>query len=135
MNVERCIELHNEILRYGWVNSGHDLSQFETAAKPCMSFFGDDGLAILPDLAPELGQFLQQVRVLFNEPEVSRGYSFFFWVDNLAHPGDMFRYEEMWEMSLDFHYEGMPAKREYEVRRFILLYPLNQLVSHHVGLV
>ncbi|KAJ4365766.1 hypothetical protein N0V83_008386 [Neocucurbitaria cava] len=54
MNVERCIELHNEILRYGWVNSGHDVSQFETAAKPWMSFFGDDGLAILPDLAPEL---------------------------------------------------------------------------------
>ncbi|CAO2656567.1 Nn.00g053700.m01.CDS01 [Neocucurbitaria sp. VM-36] len=136
MNVERCIELHNEILRHGWVNSGHDPSQFGSAARPWVSYFndfGDAGQAILPDLVPELGQFLQQARIVEYEPDRSGGYSFFFWVDNLARPGNMFEYEEMWEMILDKPYK--PMKCKYEAKRFIVLYTLNQLASHHVGLV
>jgi len=132
MNVERCIELHNEILCLGWVNSGHNRSQFETVAKPWMNYFGDGELAILPDLAPELGHFLQQARIIFNEPDESGGYSFFFWVDNLAAPGNLFEFEEMWEMNLDHE---MHLKREYEVKRYLVLYTLNQLAHHNVGLV
>jgi hypothetical protein len=33
MNVERYIVPHNEILHYGWFNSGHDLSRFEAECK------------------------------------------------------------------------------------------------------
>ena len=136
MNVERCIEIHNEILRYGWVNSGHNASQFEVAAKPWISYFGDNGRAMLSDLTSELGQFLQQARVLFNEPGELGAYSFFFWIDNLAAPGNMFEQEEMWEMwTDDAAGDKFPPKREYETKRFLVLYTLNQLASHHVGLV
>lgn len=135
MNVERCIELHNEILRHGWVNSGHDPSQFETAAKPWISDFGDNGRAMLSDLTPELGQFLQQARVISREPGESGAYSFFFWVKNLAAPGDMFELEELWEMWTDgVAYDEIPM-REYETKRFLVLYNLNLLASHYVGLV
>lgn len=135
MNVSRCIELHNEILRHGWAYAGHDPSQFEAAAKPWMSYFGDDGLAILPDLVPELGQFLRQARIIFDEPDESGGYSFFFWVNNLAVPGNMFEFEVMWEMVLDVHYNEMLEEGEYEPKRFMVLYTLNQLAGHNVGLV
>lgn len=135
MNVERCIELHNKILRHGWVHSGHDISQFETVARSWMSHFGDDELGILPDLVPEVRQFLQQARIVFNEPDKSGGFSFFFWVDNLAAPGNFFAVEEMVEMALDPVDDTVPVKCEYEEKRFLLLYTLNQLASHNVGLL
>src|SRR3954452_22858279 len=98
MNVERCIELHNEILRHGFVNSGHDSSQFEKATEPWISYFGNRGRAILSDITPELGQFLQQARIIFTEPGEDGPYSFFFWVNNLAVPEEIFEYEDMFEM-------------------------------------
>jgi hypothetical protein len=136
MNVERCVKLHNEILLHGWVNSGHDLSQFEIFAKPWMSYFGDDELEILPDLVPELQQFLHEARVIFEDPDKCGGaFSFFFWVDNLAAPGNMFEYDEMWDMTLDCNYDVEPLRCEFEANRFMVLYSLNQLASHVVGLV
>ncbi|KAJ4346148.1 hypothetical protein N0V95_005651 [Ascochyta clinopodiicola] len=110
MNVERCIELHNEILRHGWVHSGHDISQFETVARSWMSHFGDDELGILSDLVPEIREFLQQARIILDEPDKSGGFSLFFWVDNLAAPGNIFAFEEQLEMALDPVDDTVPMK-------------------------
>jgi hypothetical protein len=136
MNVERCIKLHNEILLHGWTNSGHDLSQFEIFAKPWMSYFGDDELGVLPGLVPELRQFLQEARFIPGDPDKCGGpFHFFFWVDNLAAPGNLFEYEESWDMMLDSKHGNEPLRCEYEANRFIVLYSLSLLESHVVGLV
>ncbi|KAH6621816.1 hypothetical protein C7974DRAFT_211571 [Boeremia exigua] len=134
MNVERCIKLHNEILRHGWVHSGHNISQFETVARSWMSHFGDDE-GILANLVPEIRQFLQQAQIILSEPDKAGGFSFFFWVNNLAAPGNLFGFEEMVEMVLDPVDDTVPMKCEYKEKRFILLYTLNQLASHNVGLL
>jgi hypothetical protein len=135
MNVERCIELHNEILLHGWVSSGHDIFRFEAVAKSWMSHFGDDELGILPDLVPEIRRFLQQARIISDDPGKSCGFSFFFWVNNLTVPGNFFEFEDMLEMALDPADDTLHMKCEYEEKRFLLLYTLNQLASHNIGLL
>lgn len=130
MNVERCVELHNEILRHGWTHSGHDLAQFETAAIPWYSCFYENELRTFSDLVPELRQFLQEARMITDV----ECYNFFFWVSGPANLEYMFEFEEMWECALDEDNEKEPSL-EYEKKRYILLYPLNQLASHQVGLL
>jgi hypothetical protein len=100
-----------------------------------MDYFGDDELGVLPDLVPELSRFLQEARVIFDEPDKHGVLSFFFWVDNLAAPGNMFEYEEMWEILLDIDHDEEPMKCKFETQRFLVLYSLNPLASHVVGLV
>lgn len=60
-----------------------------------MSRLGDNEVRILPDLVPEFRQALEQARMIFNEPDKSGGFFFFFWVANLAAPGNSFKLEEI----------------------------------------
>lgn len=84
---------------------------------------------------PEIRRFLQQAQIIFSEPDKAIRFHFFFWVNNLAAPGNLFAFEEMVQMALDPVDDTTLLRCEYEKKRFLLLYTLNQLASHSVGLL
>ncbi|KAJ8114716.1 hypothetical protein OPT61_g3468 [Boeremia exigua] len=100
-----------------------------------MSHFGNDKLEVLPNLVPEIQHFLQEARIILDEPNKLGGFSFFYWVNNLASPGNLFQCEEIVELALDPGDDTLHMKCEYKKRRFVLLYTLNQLASHSVGIL
>lgn len=65
MDVERCVALHNEILRSSWTSSGRESDSLESACHTWFDTFGDEAEAVCPDLAPDLVTFLQRARVIY----------------------------------------------------------------------
>jgi len=94
MNVERCISLHNEIVRHGWVGSGRSADSLASHSKPWFQVFGEEAEAERSALSPDLVQFLEQVQIPRVEEE---GFytEFFYWVQGLSHPEYMFEFEGM----------------------------------------
>jgi hypothetical protein len=121
MNVERCVALHNEILRSGWVSSGRSLETLESTSKTWFDTFGDDAEAVRAQLAPDLVRFLQQARVI-HDPEFAADLPFFYWLQNLASPNFMFEQAEDWS-------------DDGEDGRFLVLYEMNNFTGHWCGLV
>ncbi|KAI4614255.1 uncharacterized protein J4E87_009653 [Alternaria ethzedia] len=94
MNVERCISLHNEIVRHGWVGSGRSPDTLASHGKSWFQVFGEEAEAERSNLSPDLVQFLEQVQIPRVEEE---GFypEFFYWVQGLSHPEYMFEFEDM----------------------------------------
>ncbi|KAH8634367.1 hypothetical protein IG631_09767 [Alternaria alternata] len=118
MNVDRCIALHNEILRHGWVGSGRSVESLESSCQTWFDTFRDAAEAVRADLAPDLVQFLQHARVIC-DPEAKVDLFFFYWVQNLTDPGFMFEQEDDWP----------------EEGRFLVLYAMSNFTGHFCGLV
>ncbi|CAN9232060.1 unnamed protein product [Alternaria alternata] len=62
MNVERCIELHNEIVQHGWVGSGRSPETLTSQSKSWFQLHGEKAEAARSDLSAELIQFLEQAQ-------------------------------------------------------------------------
>ena len=94
MNVERCISLHNEIVRHGWVGSGRSADTLASHSKSWFEVFGDEAEAERSNLSPGLIQFLEKIQIPRIEEE---GFypEFFYWVQGLSHPEYMFEFEDM----------------------------------------
>ncbi|CAN9200651.1 unnamed protein product [Alternaria alternata] len=121
MNVDRCIALHNEILRHGWVSSGRRLESLDSTCKTWFDTFGDTAEAIRPQLSPDLVRFLEHARVI-QDPETGADLCFFYWFKNLAGPKSMFKQAEGW---LDYGRYG----------QLLVLYSMNNFTGHWCGLV
>ncbi|CAO2656576.1 Nn.00g053790.m01.CDS01 [Neocucurbitaria sp. VM-36] len=121
MNVERCIALHDEILRQGWVGSGRSPESLESTCKTWFDTFGDEADAVRSDLAPDLVKFLTHARVVY-DPEFGVDLHFFYWVQNLASPDFMF------EQAEDLPDQG-------ENGRVLVLYAMSNFTGHFCGLV
>jgi hypothetical protein len=124
MDVERCIALHNEILRYGWVGSGRSPESLESGCRTWFDTFGEEAEAIRSDLAPDLIRFLEHARFI-RDPESK--VNFFYWVQNLASP------EYMLQMSDMFPY-GSRNGKEWK-QRYMVLYAMSNFTGHICGLV
>ena len=121
MNVDRCIALHNEILRHGWVSSGRRLESLDSTCKTWFDTFGDAAEAIRPQLSPDLVRFLEHARVI-QDPETGADLCFFYWFKKLAGPESMFKQAEGW---LDYGRYG----------QLLVLYSMNNFTGHWCGLV
>lgn len=131
MNVERCIALHNEILKHGWIGSGRSAAQFEDG---CKTWFESEAIhdqteAVRAVLVPDVVRFLEHARIVCG-PAVD--LSFFFWVRGLAGPEFMFEFEELLVPYSDSEDE---EDVEDEKNRFIVLYMMNSFAGHIMGLV
>jgi len=110
MNVERCISLHNEIVRHGWVGSGRSPDTLASHSKSWFEVFGDEAEAERSNLSPNLIQFLEQIQIPRVEEE---GFypEFFYWVQGLSHPEYMFEFEDMfWDY--DYKNDGDETHEE-----------------------
>jgi len=76
MQVERCVELHNQILRYGWIGSGNSPDLFEANCKIWDHAHGAEAEAVYPHLVPDLVKFLKHARIAYI-PETKQ-HSFFY---------------------------------------------------------
>ncbi|KAI4950244.1 hypothetical protein J4E91_004900 [Alternaria rosae] len=88
MDVERCISLHNEIVRHGWVGSGRSPDTIASHSKSWFEIYGEEAEAERSNLSPYLIQFPRVEKEGFY-PE------FFYWVQGLSHPEYMFEFEDM----------------------------------------
>ncbi|CAG5186482.1 uncharacterized protein ALTATR162_LOCUS11596 [Alternaria atra] len=96
MNVGRCIALHNEILRHGWVGSGRSLEPLESSCKTWFDTFDNKAEAFRVDLVSDLIGFLQHARVIYDPESEFNDLLLLYWVQNLAEPDFMFEQEEGW---------------------------------------
>lgn len=97
MNVERCIELHNEIVKHGWIGSGRDPETLNSQCKTWFELHGEEAETARSDLSPDLIQFLEQAQIPYGR-EGESCLEFFYWASGLSDPGYMFEFEEMlWE--------------------------------------
>jgi hypothetical protein len=83
--------------------------------------FGEEAEAVRGDLVPDLVEFLEQARFVYDwEHEVH--LSFFYWVQNLASP--------------DFKFEMQKYEQEKEGEtRYLVLYAMNNFTGHFYGLM
>jgi hypothetical protein len=116
MNVERCVALHNEITRYGWVKSGRSPELFDSQCPVYFDYFTN---ATRIGLNEDLIKFLEQARIA--EPNE---FSFFYWVHDLV----------CWLGKDDPLTSSMDESLE-EDGRYLLLYSMNMFGSHRLGLV
>lgn len=130
MQVERCVALHNEILRHGWIGSGRNADTFETNCPSWFDYCGTHAEAVRNDLAPDLMEFLKQARI----PVLPSGseFSFSYWVAGLAGPELMFESEETFTTHVD---DAADADDKDWEKRFVLLYMMNDFGSHGLGLM
>lgn len=130
MQVERCVELHNEILHHGWIGSGRSADTFEASCPRWFDYFGTQAEAVRNDLAPDLVEFLKQARI----PVLPSGseFSFSYWVYSLTGPGSMFESPETFTIH---EYDAADADDKYWEKRFVLLYWMNDFGSHRLGLM
>jgi hypothetical protein len=117
MNVERCVALNNEILRYGWVHSGRDPALFESLCPP---FFDESSPANRVGRTPDLISFLEQARTCGS----NSWFSFHYWVGNLV----------CWSGKDDPLTSCMDMGTD-EDGRYLLLYTMGNFGSHRLGLM
>ncbi|KAF1954369.1 hypothetical protein CC80DRAFT_493852 [Byssothecium circinans] len=114
LNVHRCVELHNEILRIGWQGLGHDSQDFNPPN--WFQTHGEKAEAVREHLSTDLIKFLEQAGGPLD-------WSFHWYVYGLADPESMFFWEEI------LHWK---SERKH---RFLTLYLANDITSHQVGVV
>ncbi|KAF7675694.1 hypothetical protein GT037_006413 [Alternaria burnsii] len=116
MNVERCIELHNEIVQHGWIGSGRSPETLTSQSKSWFQLHGGKAEAARSDLSAELIQFLEQAQ------------------DPLSGPGYMFEFEDLlWPCD----YEARTGEKQKDIRRRrLVLYQAGHFgTGHTCGLI
>jgi hypothetical protein len=122
MDVDKCVELHNKILKHGWVHSGKTIEDFEQNCQTWFEYHGEQAEAISDLLSPDLIAFLEQAY----EIDCEDGHSFFYFVSGLSGPGNI--QEQMEVLNSACEEEGET--------RYVLLYVMNySFGSHPVGLM
>jgi hypothetical protein len=108
MDVDRCVDLHNEILTIGWEGRGNDADDL---GQSWFEYYGEDATNVRDRLSPDLIAFLKRAW------EVGDDHSFFYFVAGLNHPSNMFS-------------EASP-----DDTRYLTLYAANDIAEHPDGLV
>jgi hypothetical protein len=116
MNIERCVSLHNQILRIGWTGRGLDAASL---GQSWFDIYGSAATAVRDQLSPDLIAFLQQAWAVDND------HSFFYYVNGLHHPSSLFANHDA-SLS-NANGDGRP--------RYLTLYAANDLAEHPDGLV
>jgi hypothetical protein len=114
MEVDRCVELHNEIVRLGWEGLGRDASSRPPAT--WFEFYGAEAETVRGSLSDDVKAFLEQAH------QVGEGQSLFYYVGALSHPSLIFDFNEL-------------AFLEASPTRYVLLYIANNIAAHPMGLV
>ncbi len=111
----RCAALHNKLVEHAWVAEGKSLDELERPS--FFQHYGEDANEIMDRLDQSVVLFLKSIIVSDELPP------FFFWVECISPPGEMFSAQEMFPES-------------EEPNRFLTLYATNPgLGGHSVGLV
>ncbi|KAL7621626.1 hypothetical protein AAE478_008952 [Parahypoxylon ruwenzoriense] len=114
MDSARCAALQNKLVERAWVAEGHALDELER--RSFFQHYGDAANEIMDRLDPSLVVFLESIIVTGELP------TFYFWVEGIARPVDMFPAEEVFP--------------EAETDRFLILYTTNTgIVGHGLGLI
>ncbi len=117
LDYERCAKLHNRLVEHAWVADGRLLDDLER--RSFFEHYGDEANDIADRLDPSLVAFLKSVIVPEDPPP------FFFWVEGIAPPAEIFSAYEMFQ---DYEEAG-PG-------RFLTLYTTNPgLGGHSLGLI
>ncbi|CAI6230105.1 unnamed protein product [Periconia digitata] len=110
LDVDRCVDLHNEIVRLGWEGSGRDYQDFVP------THWKDDSEEARKTLNPDLMSFLQRA-------DYSPEHSFHFWASGLFNLENMFFWDSLFQHKIE------------EEKRFVNLYHATSIWSHQVGIV
>lgn len=122
MEVDRCVKLHNEILRESWTTNGRNHEQFG-CLRTWTEFYDHRAREIRPDLNTDLYAFLSGALV-------ADDLHFFYWVDNLSIPEELFYSNELvMDFGSDF------SDDEPDPKRYVVLYLMRDSVSHRMGLM
>ncbi|KAI0547409.1 hypothetical protein F4679DRAFT_597645 [Xylaria curta] len=117
LDYERCAKLHNSLVEHAWVADGRLLDDLER--RSFFEHYGDEANDIADRLDPSLVAFLNSIIVPEDPP------SFFFWIEGIAPPAEIFSAHDMF---LDCEDE--------EPGRFLTLYTTNiGLGEHKLGLI
>ncbi|KAI2629289.1 hypothetical protein GGS26DRAFT_560121 [Hypomontagnella submonticulosa] len=112
----RCAALHNKLVEHAWVAEGRPLDELER--RSYFQRYGEDANEVRGRLDQSLVSFLESIIVSDELP------AFFFWVEDISSPADMFSVQQMFQ-----EFEGEP-------NRFLTLYNTNLgLGGHSLGLV
>ncbi|KAI1377157.1 hypothetical protein F4677DRAFT_417534 [Hypoxylon crocopeplum] len=112
----RCAALHNKLVEHAWVAEGRSLDEFER--RSFFQHYGEDANEIMDRLDQSLVSFLESIIVSDELPP------FFFWVECISPPAEMFSVQEMFQ------------EYEEEPNRFLTLYATNPgLGEHPLGLI
>ncbi|KAF2273042.1 uncharacterized protein EI97DRAFT_503825 [Westerdykella ornata] len=122
MDVDRCITLHNEILRHGWIGHGNNPEQFEAECPTWTEHYGDTAEQIRPDLNTELYAFLSGARVIVE----SLDFLFYYWVRDLCSPGSLFNCEDFFPNFMD---------EDPDPKRIVVLFWMRDEYSHRLGVL
>lgn len=117
MNVTRCIELHNEIVRLGWLGMGHSLEDFQP--RTWFEHYGQAAQDVRGELSANVVAFLEGAWELQDGDQ-----SFYWYADGLVKPGD--------DMFGDLDFE---QRLDSGVGRFLKLYSAHDFVGHAEGLM
>ncbi|KAF2969309.1 hypothetical protein GQX73_g4254 [Xylaria multiplex] len=114
---ERCAKLHNRLVEHAWVVDGRVLDDLER--RSFFEHYGDEANDIVDRLDPSVVAFLKSIIVPEDPPP------FFFWVEGIAPPAEIFSAQEMFQ-----------DDEEAEPGRFLTLYTTNLgLGEHSLGLI
>ncbi|PVH95813.1 hypothetical protein DM02DRAFT_689331 [Periconia macrospinosa] len=83
MEVDRCVGLHNEIMKIGWEARSNDASALNQS---WFGYYRQDAENIRERLSPELIAFLERAWVVGD----GHDHSFFYYVCGLHHPNHFF---------------------------------------------
>ncbi|KAI1420996.1 hypothetical protein F5Y12DRAFT_770331 [Xylaria sp. FL1777] len=112
----RCAKLHNWLVEHAWVADGGSLDELERPS--FFEHYGDEADEIAHRLDPSLVSFLQSIVVSERLPP------FFFWVEGITPPSDIFSAQDMFQEHEDASW------------RFLTLYTTNiGLCGHSLGLL
>lgn len=111
-----CAALHNQLVEHAWVAEGRSLDELER--RSFFQHYGEDVNEIIDRLDRQLVSFLESIIVSDKLPP------FFFWVECITPPADMFPFHDMFR------------ECEEEPDRFLTLYTTNTgLGEHPLGLI
>lgn len=124
-DVERCIDLHNQLVQIGWEGSGGGLDDNEIQAWWDRYGADCDEQDLTQRLIPELVDFFKgALQIDQEETGTDSPYqNFFYYVQGLAIPETM--------LSESFITEGL----DEDPPRYVLLYHVTNLKSHSCGIL
>lgn len=135
MNVAHCIELHNEIVRLGWIGMGRPLQDFHPPT--WFDYHGQAAQAARRKLSADLVAFLQGA---YEIPDAYTDRQYFhYFATALMTPGDdMFGFIDggcspAWVNQYEAYHGDLTQPGT--LGRYVRLYYANSLVSHPEGLM